>query len=251
MDATKPDYGNWISRKLVVVNAVLALLFVGLAFLVPACLLGTSVFLAATVYFAYARRAFSPRGGDVQGRIRQLVVDLVAWDGRGKALDIGCGNGPLVIELARRFPASLVTGVDLWGGMWEFSQRVCEANAGVEGVAERVTFQQASAASLPFDDGAFDAVVSNLVFHEVRGVGDKALLIKEALRVLKPGGCFVLQDLFHMRRVFGAPDQLLGRIREWGVARVEFVDTSRSPFIPAALRLPFMVGTLGIVHGVK
>ncbi len=72
-----------------------------------------------------------------------------------------------------------------------------------------------------------------------------------ALRVLKPGGCFVLQDLFHLRRIYGGPDNLLRTIRGWGVARVDFADTARSPFIPAALRLPFMVGTLGIVHGVK
>jgi ubiquinone/menaquinone biosynthesis C-methylase UbiE len=114
-----------------------------------------------------------------------------------------------------------------------------------------VSFQKASAASLPFEDGSFDVVVSNLVFHEVKAVADKTLPIKEALRVLRKGGCFVFQDLFQLKSIYGATDDLLRTIRGWGVARFEFVHTSRSSFIPATLRLPFMVGALGIIHGVK
>ncbi|MFC1863087.1 class I SAM-dependent methyltransferase [Thermodesulfobacteriota bacterium] len=73
----------------------------------------------------------------------------------------------------------------------------------MDGVAERVTFVRAYASYLPFDDEAFDVVVSNLVFHEVRDVKDKKLLIKEALRVVKKGGWFVFQDLFLWKQVYG------------------------------------------------
>ena len=66
-------------------------------------------------------------------------------------------------------------------------------------MAERVVFQKASASALPFDDGAFAAAVSNLVFHEVSGVRDKKKVIKEALRVVKKGGSFAFQDLFLWR----------------------------------------------------
>jgi hypothetical protein len=92
-------------------------------------------------------------------------------------------------------------------------------------------------------------VVSNLVFHNVMGVRDKSLLIREALRVVKKGGPFVFQDLFLWKRVYGEVDELVEAIRSWGIETVEFVDTSDSDFIPTALKLPFMVGTVGILHG--
>jgi ubiquinone/menaquinone biosynthesis C-methylase UbiE len=232
-------------------NAAAVLLFLLLSLITVAFLAVAAFFLIATVYFAYARWRFSRRGGDLQGQIRQLVLDRVVWNGRGTALDIGCGNGPLVIELARRHPGAHITGVDPWGGLWDYAKTQCEMNARLEGVAERVAFQQASAASLPFADGSFDLVVSNLAFHEVRGIADRTLVLREALRVLRPGGGFVFQDLFKMKRMYGATDDLLRQFQSWGIAKVEFEDTGSSPLIPKAFRLPFMLGTLGIFHGVK
>jgi SAM-dependent methyltransferase len=116
---------------------------------------------------------------------------------------------------------------------------------------ERVTFERASASSLPFDDEAFEVVVSNLVFHEVRDVRDKRGLVKEALRVVKKGGWFAFQDLFLWKQVYGEVDDLLKTIRSWGIETVEMVDTSDSGFIPQALKLPFMLGTVGILCGRK
>ena len=152
-------------------------------------------------------------------------------------------------EIAKRHPQAQVIGIDYWGTSWEYSKSLCDRNAEIEGVAERVSFERASASSLLFDDQAFDLVVSNLVFHNVRDVRDKSKLIKEALRVVKKGGRFVFQDLFLWKRVFGEVDGLVEAIRSWGTEPVGFVDTSDSDFIPAALKLPFMVGTVGILQG--
>ena len=251
MDTQRPDYGNWVSWRLIVWNGAAALLFLALSLVAVGFMVGAAFFLVACAYLAYARHVFSARGGNLQGQIRQLVLDRVVWDGRGRALDIGCGNGATVIAMAQRFPEARVAGVDFWGGAWEFSKVACERNAGIEGVAERVSFQQASASKLPFEDGAFDVVVSNLTFHEVKDASDKTLVLKEALRVLRKGGCFVFQDLFKLRRIYGSPDALLHALEGWGVASVEFVDTGTSPCIPKALKLPFMVGALGVIQGVK
>jgi ubiquinone/menaquinone biosynthesis C-methylase UbiE len=157
----------------------------------------------------------------------------------------------VTILLAKKYPKARVTGVDYWGGPWEYSKGVCERNAGIEGVVGRVVFQTAGASALPFDDESFDVAVSNLAFHEVRDSKDKREVIKEALRVVRKGGAFVFQDLFLWKRVYGEVDDLLETIRRWGIDRVEFVDTSDLDFIPKALRLPFMVGTIGILHGRK
>ena len=245
------SYGNWVSVKLVYIPAVIALLFLGLSILFPLFIIGAAIFLFPFVYFAYARYRFSSGGGDIQARIQNLVLDYLDWDGEGKALDIGCGNAPLTISIAKRYPNAEITGIDYWGGTWGYSKGICEMNAEIEGVLQRVTFERASASSLPFDDEAFDLAVSNLVFHEVKGTRDKRDVIREALRVVRKGGSFVFQDLFLWKILYGEVDDLLETMRSWGIERVEFVDTSVCDFIPKALKLPFMVGTIGILHGRK
>ncbi|MDX9828940.1 MAG: class I SAM-dependent methyltransferase [Anaerolineae bacterium] len=249
--AKKPDYRNWVSPKLLYMAGAGSIVFAGLSLLVPWFAILAIIFGVSFAYFAYARYQFSSRGGDLQPKVQALLLDGFEWDGEGKAIDIGCGSGALSITMAVKYPDAQVTGVDFWGGSWEYSKGVCDCNAEIEGVGDRVLFQRATASSLPFDDGSFDAVVSNLTFHEVRDVKDKRLLIKEALRVVRKGGAFALQDLFLWKQVYGDVDDLLAAIRSWGVERVEFIDTSSSPFIPRALKLPFMLGTIGVLRGTK
>jgi SAM-dependent methyltransferase len=247
----KPDYGNWVSKKFIYIPGAISLLFWVISFALTALVVVAVVFLLVAFYFAYARYRFSPAGGNVQTQIQALVLKHLDWNGRGKGLDIGCGNGPLTIRLAQKYAEAQVTGIDYWGKQWEYSESVCERNAEIEGVAERVVFQKASASALPFGDGVFDVAVSNLVFHEVSGVRDKKNLIKEALRVVKKGGSYAFQDLFLWKMIYGELDDLLETIRSWGIERVDFVNTSDSEFIPKVLRLPFMVGTIGILYGRK
>jgi len=249
--AEKPNYGNWISTRLIYAPGVVSLIFLGLAIMFPFLMAVAALFLCVSLYFAYARYLFSPQGGNVQDRVCGLVLSNLVWNGEGQILDIGCGSASLTIELAKKYKAAQVIGIDYWGEQWEYSKKVCEKNAEIEGVAQRVTFQKASAAALPFADNHFDAVVSNLVFHEVSGVKDKKELIREALRVVKPGGSFVFQDLFLWKQIYGEPDKLLETIRSWGIKKVVFIYTSSSAFIPAVLKLPFMVGTIGMILGEK
>jgi SAM-dependent methyltransferase len=228
----------------------LAFLVLSLIFALPLLIISV-VFFLPFVYFVYARYRFSPKGGNIQSQIQDLLLDRLELEGNGRALDIGCGNGSVTIKIAKKFPIAQVIGIDYWGGMWEYSSRVCERNSEIEGVAERVTFQRASASALPFEDEFFDLVASNLVFHAVSDVKDKREVIKEALRVVKRGGKFAFQDLFLWKRVYGEVNGLLETIRRWGIERIEFMNTSDSNFIPKALKLPFMVGTIGILYGQK
>jgi ubiquinone/menaquinone biosynthesis C-methylase UbiE len=247
----EPKYGSWVSSKLICGSIAVSIPFFVLSFVSPMFIVGAFPFLLSSAYFAYARYKLSQRGGNLQAPIRNLVIEHLGWDGEGKALDIGCGNAPLAIELARRCPNAHVTGIDYWSGIWEYSKAVCERNAEIEGVAGRVTFKKASAAALPFEDECFDAVVSNLVFHEVGDLRDKRELIREALRVVKRGGAFAFQDLFLVKRYFGDIDDLVAMIRSWGIKEVTFADTSHSEFIPKPLSLPFMLGRIGIIYGKK
>jgi SAM-dependent methyltransferase len=212
----KPDYANWVSTKLIYAPGALGLVFMGLAILFPFLVVIGLLLLFIALYFAYARYFFSPQGGNVQEKVRELVLANLDWNGVGQVLDIGCGSAWLTIALAKKYRDARLVGIDYWGEQWEYSKKLCEQNAEIEGVAERVTFQKASAAALPFPDDQFDLAVSNLVFHEVGGVKDKKVLLREALRVVKPGGKFVFQDLFLWKRIYGEPDELIAAIRSWG-----------------------------------
>jgi len=245
------NYGNWVSTRLVLIPGAIGIVLILLSVALPILVIPALALLLAAGYFAYAHYLFAPGGKNVQGSIWSALVDCIDWDGRGNALDIGCGSGALSIRLAKKYPEAMVTGIDQWGKQWEYSKSTCELNASIEGVKERTTFQQASASKLPFPDESFDLVVSNLTFHEVKDAPDKRLLLREGLRVLKKGGSFAFQDLFLMKQTYGEMDALIARIRSWGVTRAEFVDTHNAPFIPKALKLPFMVGTLGLITGVK
>jgi ubiquinone/menaquinone biosynthesis C-methylase UbiE len=132
---------------------------------------------------------------------------------RGKAVDVGCGPGLLVAELARQAPELHVTGFDLSDEMLDRGER----RARRKGVSERVSFRKGDARRVPLPDGSVDLVVSTLSLHHWR---DPVGVLNEVVRLLRPGGAFLVFDL---RRDMIAPAWLL----MWFVTR--FV-------VPPALR---------------
>jgi len=94
-------------------------------------------------------------------------------------LDIGCGTGQLAVRIREDLPAVAIVGCDFSGGMLRRAVARSEAIDWVRGDAGR----------LPFDDGAFDAIVSTEAFHWFPDQ-DRALL--EFFRVLQPGGRLLL-----------------------------------------------------------
>ena len=247
----KPEYSNWVPKRMIYLSAFLGFVFSVLAVVFWVFAVPAGLFILVAAYFVYARHQFSLQGGKVQDRVWTLVLSNLDWNGEGKALDIGCGNGALTIKLAKKHPEAQVTGIDYWGKRWEYSKSMCERNAEIEGVTERVKFQKASAVALPFDDDYFDAAVSNFVFHEVSDAEDKREVIREALRVVKKGGKFSFQDEFLFKQIYGETDDLVKTIKSWGITKVEFVQTRNAEFIPPALKLPFMLGSMGIIKGEK
>jgi SAM-dependent methyltransferase len=106
---------------------------------------------------------------------------------RDAALDFGCGLGRLTQALALHFGS--VTGVDVARSMVEGAQA---RNA----FPDRVSYVVNTAATLPFDDGAFDFVYSLLVLQHVSPPSAERY-ISELVRVLRPGGVLVFQELSH------------------------------------------------------
>jgi SAM-dependent methyltransferase len=261
-ESKRPEYGNWVSAELVrkmllfflifgLLDAALWILVAGWLALKIILAVFAAFFFTCVLYFCRARYLFSENGGDVQCKIVDQLISRVDWDGNGTALDVGCGSAALTVKLAKKYPRAKITGVDYWGGSWGYSKKRCEENCGLEGVGSRTAFIHASASKLPFEDDSFDLVVSNLTFHEVRDTRNKRDVVKESLRVVKKGGRFVFQDLFLLRSHYRDIGDFVDTLKAEGIREAHFVDTSKAAFIPKALKLPFMVGAIGILYGVK
>ncbi len=249
----KPDYGNWVPQKilslflLASIFSYLVTLFLNARLLVDMFRISSMLLLGFFIYLVYVYWLLEKDDKKMQRMFWDLLIDQLEWDGRGKALDIGTGSGPVAILLAQRYPEALVEGIDYWGEPWTYSKRRCMRNAEIEGVSSRVSFEKASAVELPFSDGEYDAVASNFVFHAIK-VEDRTQLIAEALRVLRDGGAFAFQDLFNDE--FYSED-FLDVVKGWGLSEVNFVESKDYIRVPAALRLKHMTGRSGILSGIK
>ena len=258
----QPDYGNWVPKammKMMIALTILLLCAESLCLFVLhhtllSILFGVLLllFLLFTLYMWRCRVLFDFRQGNLMGDIHQFLVEHLAWDGKGTLLDIGCGSGALTIRCAKRFPYAQLVGIDFWGAEWSYAKEQCERNALLEGVRDRITFQKGDAAKLAFSDETFNAAVSNFVFHEVRSQPDKCQLIREALRVVKPGGAFAFQDLFSQKKLYGDIDLLLRQLLAEGIQEIHYIPFSDiDGFIPAFVQAPWMLSGVGLIYGIK
>lgn len=100
-------------------------------------------------------------------------------------LDIGTGTGSLALAALERWPAARVTGVDPSARMMEVAAD--EARRRGASVADRLQLVKGSAGDLPLPDASFDMAVSTFV---IQLVPSRARALREACRVLRPGGRF-------------------------------------------------------------
>ena len=203
----RPVYPTWIKTSRIRLFSLLATAIVMVAALIavfwrPGLAIAVLAlpFLYIAVVITMSSYRLSPRGDDLQARIHRLVIEEIGVDGR--LLDIGCGSGELIVKLAKAQPGAYV-GLDFWPGEWgQYAKTQAERNARLEGVSG-IEFVDGTASKLPFDDASFSRVVSSLTFHEVKDVDDKTIALREAIRVLRPGGRFAFVDLFDDPAFFG------------------------------------------------
>lgn len=108
---------------------------------------------------------------------RRIIDDLLGFLPNSKPqniADLGCGTGLLTEEIRKKYPRARIVGVDLAPGMIE------AAKTKVLGAE----FMEFDVEDLPFERSSFDLLVSSSSFQWM----DTEKVIKEAGRVLKPGG---------------------------------------------------------------
>jgi SAM-dependent methyltransferase len=118
------------------------------------------------VSFTTGTDAYGKGVGRYSDTLAQALCDAAGVGDGDDALDVGCGPGALVAELARRVGSDRVAGVDPSAPFVALARRrVPDAD-----------IREAAAEDLPFDDGRFDVVLSQLVVNftsdPLRAVGE-------------------------------------------------------------------------------
>ena len=140
---------------------------------------------------AFAERAEGYEAGWL-GRLHQEISDrtadlaLAQVAAPRRVLDVGCGTGYLLRQLAARAPDAVeLAGLDAAAEMVRVARESTDD--------PRARFQVGTAEHLPEPDGAFDLVVSTTSFDHW---ADQQAGLRECARVLAPGGRLVLVDQF-------------------------------------------------------
>jgi ubiquinone/menaquinone biosynthesis C-methylase UbiE len=107
---------------------------------------------------------------------------------RGEIVDLGCGPGYLVRDLAKHTKGLHITGVDSSNEMLNQAKAVAQ----ISGIKDRVSFKIGNAARMPFEDHSLDLIVSTLSLHHWK---NPIIVMNEIARVLKPSGVYLIFDL--------------------------------------------------------
>jgi len=138
------------------------------------------------------------------------VAALLEVRDNGRVLDVAAGTGNVSIEIAGRFPAALVTGVDLSPGMLA-QARARAAAAGLR----NLEFLEMDMHELAFPDGYFDAVVSSFgIFFADDMPGQLRHMASKA----RHGG-LLLVTAFHEDTFRPLTDLFGDRLESYGVER--------------------------------
>jgi ubiquinone/menaquinone biosynthesis C-methylase UbiE len=130
-------------------------------------------FCTSAPYQALARRVLLPRA-------------LQGVQPHGEVLEIGTGSGAMAAQLLKAHPDVRMVATDYDPDM------VSAAAANLAPFGDRARVERADATALPFEDGRFDLVLTFTMLHHVLKWEDA---LREAVRVLRPGGRLVGYDL--------------------------------------------------------
>ena len=116
-----------------------------------------------------------------EATFKQRLLNQAAPSAGSRVLDLGCGTGTLALMVKRRQPGAEVVGIDPDPEILE------RARAKARTARLDIRLDQGFSTDLPYEDEAFNAVLSTLVLHHLTGE-EKRRSVREIARVLRPGG---------------------------------------------------------------
>lgn len=161
------------------------------------------------------------------------ALGLPAGDSVCRVLDVATGTGDLAIDVARRHPGAVITGVDPSTKMIE----VGNGKLAARGLAGRVRLEEGDAQALAYDDDSFDGVC---IAFGIRNVPDRGRGLREMARVCRPGGRVAILELGEPKQGIMAPlarfhiRQVVPRLGAWisGAKEYRYLQTSIAAFPP-------------------
>jgi len=151
-------------------------------------------------------------------KVLREYLDAMDIDSASTVLDIGCGTAVAARTIARRANFSgRITGIDLSPYLVKAAKRLADE----EGLGDRVEFRSGDTRDLDIPDGSFDAVVAHTLVSHVQ---EALTVLKEAVRVVKPGGLIVIFDGDYASMTFALDDPV--QSRRYNEALISAVVTS-------------------------
>ncbi|MFF5016562.1 SAM-dependent methyltransferase [Streptomyces sp. NPDC001165] len=139
-------------------------------------------------------------------QLTDLLTEKLELKPGDRVLDLGCGSGAPAVRLARSTGAQVV-GITNSAVQIEAAVR----NAEEAGLGEQVSFACADATVLDFEAESFDAV---LMIESIFHLPDRLGALREAARVLRPGGRVALTDLLDLDPAPAPMEQAVGDLAE-------------------------------------
>ncbi|WP_181802666.1 SAM-dependent methyltransferase [Streptomyces shenzhenensis] len=177
-----------------------------------------SATLGENLHFGYWDTPDSPVPlEEATDRLTDLMTDRLHIGPDSRVLDLGCGTGRPALRIAGRTGAD-VTGISISHKQVERAT----ALAADHDLAGRVRFERADAMDLPFAEDSFDAVIA---LESIIHMPDRAHVLRQVGRVLRPGGRLVLTDFFERAPIPDAGRPAVERyLREFMMTMVQAED---------------------------
>jgi demethylmenaquinone methyltransferase / 2-methoxy-6-polyprenyl-1,4-benzoquinol methylase len=166
--------------------------------------------------------------GGTDVRWRRRAVDLLDLAGPSRLLDLCTGTADLLVEALSRDPRSSGLGVDLSHAMLVRGSGKL-ARVGCSG---RAALAGGDGENLPVKDALFDGA---LVAFGIRNVGDPVGAMREVLRVLRPGGRFVVLEFSTPRGLLGVVYRFYSRNVLPRLGGLVSGDASAYAYLPASV----------------
>ena len=173
-----------------------------------------------------------PGGGDPNQQKRQVAA-MAPREHYARILDMGTGSGAFLARLGETYPGAELHGIDLSPTLLRYAHH----HAGEMG--QKWHLKAAASHATGYEDGSFDLVAMFVLLHEVPRE-TIALTIREAFRLLEPGGDVLMADAVPYRYL----DPVRVMVQDWET------ENRNEPFWrgQALTNLPEVLGSAGFVE---